>query len=155
MQQPAAAVQQRSEGLRQELQLLVDSAQQVVRQWPSASTEAAGPAPTSPGTLQAGSSQEAVTPAAQRQRKPEAHQQAQADKYLPYDLLQRLPHGQGDAADGGAGSAAADEESEGEGDDDELVDDAPKGRLITPLEAALAAYRQQKRQINKVGIHSL
>ena len=148
----ASAVQQQPIGLRQELQSLVDSAQRVAGQWPSALvTEATSPtAPPSPHTLPAGSSREELAPPGQRQRKHEGQSQVHSDKYQPYDM--QMPGGQGDAADAGAGSAEADEESESEGDDDELVDDAPKGRIITPLEAALAAYRQQKRQINKVGI---
>ena len=144
----ASSVQQQPMGLRQELQSLVDSAQRVAEQWPSASTETTGPAAPASPRLLVGGSREEVAPPGQRQRQHEG-QQVHGNKYQPYDM--QRPGGQGEAAAGDvAGSADADEESES--DDDELVDDAPRGRLITPLEAALAAYRQQKRQINKVGI---
>ena len=81
-------------------------------------------------------------------------------KYQPYDLdpgqgktdsEQRDDNGDGlvpaaaSSVDGGVGG----DDEEGS-QDDEIVDDAPKGRHITPLEAALAAFRQQRKMISKV-----
>ena len=82
-------------------------------------------------------------------------------KYQPYDLdpgWDRADKGQRDdnsgsgvkmaapsSVDGGVGG-----DDEEDSQDDEIVDDAPKGRHITPLEAALAAFRQQRRMISKV-----
>ena len=80
-------------------------------------------------------------------------------KYQPYDLDLQVSgiarseisedEGHQNGGGGGGESMTAGAEDDESSEDDEMVDDAPKGKHMTPLEAALAAFRLQRKMISK------